>query len=224
MALKVSDIIAKAVRVLLRDTDEGGIQWTDPELIRWFNEACSEVARLLPESSSVTGFHPFVAGTRQSVPAGATMLLEVLYNAVDADTPGRVIRRVERHTLDNERPSWHMDEAKATALRYMVSLTDPRTFHIYPASDATGGCIMTYAIAPNAVASGDEALPLPDIYQALLVNYICYRAWLKMLEQQGAQEKSDAYYALFVQGIQASGGSLEMKNAKVRDPIVPQRL
>jgi hypothetical protein len=223
MALTVGDIITARARVLLRDTDDGGIQWTDDELLSWFNEGCSEVARLLPESASVTSYHSFVAGTQQAVPSGGTILLEVLHNA-DADgTPGRVIRRVERHTLDNERPDWHTETAGKAAKRYIPSLTDPRVFHVFPPNDGNGGCVLTYATAPDTVSALTDSFPLPSIYAPLVVNYVCYRAHQKMLENAQNAQLASEFYQLFITGIQGVEQSYEGRNAKVRDPIVPER-
>ena len=67
--LTVGTILTNRVRVLLRDIDDGGVQWRDPELLQWFNEACAEIARVRPEACSGTSTFMLKAGSKQSVAA-----------------------------------------------------------------------------------------------------------------------------------------------------------
>ena len=113
MALTIDNILTSRVRVLLRDIDDGGIQWLDPELLEWINEACAEVARIRPEASSQTVDVALTEGARQSMPAGATLLLEGICNvALPRGGELRVIRRVDREDLDKENLDWMVQEKR----------------------------------------------------------------------------------------------------------------
>ena len=220
MSLTVETILTNRVRVLLRDIDEGGVQWRDPELIQWFNEACSEVARLRPESCSTTDTFPLTAGAKQSVAAlGASRVLEIICNMV-GDDEGRAVRRASRSTLDNEDPSWMSGTKTSTVFRYCESLTDPRSFFVYPPSDGTGALMVVLGNAPDEVSSLTDLFPLPSMYASCVANYILYRAFSKFTESESMQARATSYYTVFMGQIGDTQSSMEQDNARTRDPVV----
>lgn len=217
--LTVGTILTNRVRVLLRDIDEGGVQWRDPELIQWFNEACAEIARVRPESCSSTETFNLSAGSKQSVAAlGASRVLEVICNMVGEDE-GRSVRRVERATLDNEDPNWMAATKTLTVFRYSVSLTDPRTFYVYPPTIGENGLMMVIGTTPAEVLSLDEPFPLPTMYAACVANYILHRAFGKFTESEGMQARAQSYYNVFTAQIGDTQASMESDNGVTRDPI-----
>lgn len=222
MALTANNIITDRVRVLLRDIDAGGVQWKDAELIAWLNDACSEIARLRPESASSTTDEALIAGAKQSIPAGGTMLLEVICNMDGADE-GRVVRRVERATLDNEDVNWMSAPQQKEVYRHIASLTDPRTFYVYPPNNGTGALRLVYASAPTVVTALNNPFPLPDIYAAAAVNYICSRAFKKLTESGEAQARATEYMQMFNGQMASTEEAMEGRNSKVRQPTYPDQ-
>lgn len=231
MPLLVSQILTDRVRVLLRDIDTGGVQWKDPELITWLNEACGEIARVRPEASSqtveltgsavpVAGQH-LIPGSKQVIPDGGSRLLEVVGNSVSG-VEGRTIRRVERSTLDNEDPEWMSGTRSAVAFRYAASLTDPRSFYVYPPSlgNAASGISLVYSSPPPVVAALSDPIPLPDMYAAPIANYILFRAFSKLTESAGAANRATGFLNLFNSQVADTHGSMEQDNAVTRDPIL----
>jgi hypothetical protein len=228
MALTVGNIITNRVRVLLRDIDEGGIQWRDSELIDWFNEGCSETARIRPEAHSKTETLPMVAGALQSIPTGGTKLLEAVCNMPN-DAEGRVVLRVDRSKLDAENRNWMADPKTDTVYRYCPSVTDPRTFYVYPPSDGTAEAKLriVYGTPPAALANGTAgeiaaslaaSFPLPTQYAAPVANYILYRAFSKLTESAEMQNKAANYLAIFEQQLGYTDAQMETRNANTRDP------
>jgi hypothetical protein len=218
MTVSVNDILTKRVRVLLRDIDAGGIQWKDEELISWFNEACGEIVRVRPEAGSATDEVELVSGAKQSIPAGASRLLEAICNSIGG-AEGRAVRRVKRSTLDNEDPEWMGSTASSTVFRYVPSLTDPRTFYVYPpSSGGVGtGLSIVYSAAPVKVTALEDSLPIPDMYESLVANYILYRAFAKLTESPDAQNRSVGYLNIFKSQTADSVQSMEQDNAVTRD-------
>ncbi|URQ88260.1 MULTISPECIES: phage adaptor protein [unclassified Pseudoalteromonas] len=215
--LTVGTILTNRVRVLLRDIDEGGVQWRDPELIQWFNEACAEIARVRPESCSSTESFALAAGSKQSVVStGASRVLEVICNLVDGEE-GRAVRRVERSTLDNEDPDWMAGTKTKTVFRYSASLTDPRSFFVYPPSDGTGSLLMVIGTTPDEVVELTDAFPLPSMYAACVANYVLFRAFAKFTESEAMQTRASGYYNLFTSQISDTQSSMEQDNAVTRD-------
>lgn len=215
--LTVGTILTDRVRVLLRDIDEGGVQWRDPELLQWFNEACAEIARVRPESCSSTESFNLAVGSKQSVAStGASRLLEVICNLVNGEE-GRAVRRVERSTLDNEDPNWMASKKTSTVFRYSASLTDPRSFFVYPPADGTGSLLMVIGTTPNEVQGMMDDFPLPTMYAACVANYVLYRAFAKFTESEPMQARADSYYRLFTSQIGDTQASMEQNNAVTRE-------
>jgi hypothetical protein len=223
MALTVGNIITNRVRLLLRDIDTGGIQWKDTELIEWFNEACGEIARLQPESSSRTvELKPLLAGAKQTIPAGDSLLLEAVCNS-NAGVEGRAVRRVDRSTLDNEDPNWMKGAKTVEVFRYAASLTDPRTFYVYPpSSGAVGsGLSIVTSTTPIPVVTLAATCPLPDMYGAVIANYILFRAFAKLTESADAQQRAAQYLQLFDAQVGTTTNVMEGSTATRRDVIGP---
>lgn len=193
--LTVAKVFAN-VRELLGDKDPGGLIWLDSELFGWLNEGALEIIRLRPEASSVTDSHVMASGTQQNLPADGMALLNIEYNGTSA-SPGRVCRLVDRRQLDANIPDWHTQAKKKEIVWVMVSESNPNLFWVYPPNDGTGTLTYTYAKYPTVVASTSDLIPVPDTYLAPLVDYICFRAYLKQLESKESQARAAEHRQLF---------------------------
>lgn len=215
MAITVANIISNA-RILLQDTDAGGIRWIDDELIAWFNEAAAEIVRIHPNANAVNTDHALVAGTRQRIPDNGVQLLNVLRNVSGAGVPGRVIRIIDHRILDNELPDWHSSSPASVVKRYTFDPQDPLTFYVYPASDGTSKVTLVYGAAPAIVSSLGENIPVIDIYAAPLTNYICFRAWLKQVGDEEGERRAASYLSLFNQAMGVKKAAEEVSNPNTR--------
>ena len=193
--LKVQDVITR-VRELLGDKDPGGLQWLDAELLMWFNEGALEVNRLRPESSADTVAKSLVAGTQQTLPADGVAMLMVDYNGTSV-TPGRVCRIINRRQLDETQPDWHTQTKKKEVVWVMVSDANPQVFWVYPPNDGTGQLTITYSKLPTKVTAFTDTMPISDSFVAPLVDYICFRAYLKQLESKESQARAADHRKLF---------------------------
>lgn len=217
MALTANHIITNRVRILLADVD--AVQWTDAQLLEWYNEGLTTLVQFLPESYSVTAYHELVYGVQQHIPTDGFMLLEVICNAYDENSPGRAVRRVDRNELDVEFPNWAASTPKLSVRRYIPSLTDPRSFMVYPPSLGDVGVLMVYAKQPpQALTMGDE-FPFSEIYAAAIVDYTMFRAWASFQENADADRQADKYEQRFYKSVGATGSNQEARNAVARDPI-----
>lgn len=219
MALSIENILTSRVRVLLRDIDDGGIQWLDPELLEWINEACAEVARIRPEASSQTVDVALASGARQSIPAGATLLLEGICNVdLGSGEELRVVRRSEREDLDKENLDWMSQPKVGFAKRYVPSKTDPRTFYVFPPHDGNTetGLRLVVSTAPTRVSSMSDQFPLPDIYAAPVANYVLFRAFGKQIESQESQVRSDKFLKICYEQLGVTDRSMEERGAETR--------
>ena len=226
MATTVGNIIEDRVRVLLRDIDDGGISHKDEELISWINEGQAEIARIRPEASSATMNVALIAGVHQTIPDGSTLLLEVVANV---DMPGgelnRIVRSVDRDTLDKEDVNWPLAPSADLIKRFVVSATDPRSFYVYPphTGNSAKGIKIVVGQAPDEVTAMTDVIGLPSIYSAPLANYVLYRAFLKQLESPEAQQRSIEMLNIFNEQMGITDRNQEQRSAKNRQPAPASR-
>lgn len=219
--LTIGDIIESRVRILLRDVDDGGISHKDPELIAWANEGRSEIARIRPESSSASVNMSLVAGAYQTIPDGATLLLEVVANVdLPSGAMTRAVRSVDRKTLEKENFNWPSEPPEDLVRRFMESSTDPRSFYVYPphTGSASKGLKVVVGQAPEDVTAMTDPMGMPSIYAAPLANYILYRAFQKQLESPEAQKSAMNMLAIFNEQMGVTDRNQELRGAKNRQP------
>src|SRR6478609_911355 len=98
MAVTAQTIITR-VRTQLID-ELATKRWTDDELLRWLSDGQRTLVAMDPALGEVSGPLLMVVGTKQTLPAGAFMLLDIKRNlGLDGVTPGRVVTVVSRENL-----------------------------------------------------------------------------------------------------------------------------
>lgn len=182
-------IISK-VQIVLQDTT--GIRWPDTtELLGWLNDAQREVSLMRPDTSIVTANFSCVSGTRQTLPAAASALVDIPRNA-----SGNAIRKVPREILDAQRPAWHL-ESSGAAKHYTYDLRTPREFYVYPPASGGEQITIRYQAAAAALNSLSDTISVDDSYANALIDYVLWRAYSKDAEYTANQERATASRAAF---------------------------
>lgn len=187
MTTTVDSILARAA-ILLQDTAH--TRWPLTELLDWLNDGQREIVLRKPNANVVNATVALAAGTKQTLPASAVQLFDVVRNV-----PGSVVRGVDRALLDALDQDWHDATAAAKVQHFCYEPTDPKHFYVYPPNTGTGQVELAYSAIPTAAALGGS-LPLDDIYQAPLIDYVLYRAYAKDSEQSEVQ-RVVLHYAAF---------------------------
>lgn len=214
---KGSDIMTRAATLLL---DEEHIRWPLSELCSWINEAVGTILLVQPSAYSITMAIPLQRGTLQVLPTTGTpaplKLLRINRNlASAADSPpvgGRVVTLASQTSLDRAAPYWHSETSvrfKKEVRQFVLSTDDPRAFYVYPGNDGTGVVeAIVSALPPPLVASGDADelasydtdLVISAIYDAPVLDYVCYRSQLK--DDVGAQPgRASMHYQQFANAL-----------------------
>ncbi|CAB4122911.1 hypothetical protein UFOVP33_72 [uncultured Caudovirales phage] len=194
--ITTASILTKAAK-LLQDTT--GVRWDNTELLGWLNSGQRETMIYKPNSNVKALAWKLAAGTRQSLPADAVQLIDVVRNmGTDGNTPGRAIRQTERETLDASFPNWHATSPNAVIKHFMFNPLDPKNFYVYPPQPAAnqGYAEVLYGAVP-ANATSDGSITVDDIYETVLLDYILYRAFSKDSEYAD-QTKADKYQTSFI--------------------------
>jgi hypothetical protein len=204
MATITAASVVNRAGILLQD--QTGVRWPKDELLGWLNDGQREIVLIRPDACSTNEAMALVGGTKQTIPAAGTRLLDITRNmGSDSSTPGRAVRLVDREILDAQVPDWHTAAPAATVLHWLYDERDPKTFYVYPAQPATGqGSLeILYASSPaNATIDGvdssstDSPISIDDVYANALMDYIMYRAFSKNTEYTRSGQ-AQGYYTTF---------------------------
>lgn len=216
-------IIDKAVIQLI---DISGVRWTRAELLKWLNDGLRQIVLMQPNAMNTPGAVQLVAGTRQLLPTGGWMLLGIYRNmGTTGTTPGRAVRIISRELLDAFNPNWHTTTASAVTKNYIYDLQDQTAYYVYPPSTGTNYLEINYSLQPTDLTSESQAIPMFDVYQGPLLDYIMFRACTKDAEYAAGVTLGQMYLTTFsastsVKGQSETTGSPEL-GLLPRNPTMP---
>lgn len=231
MAVTAQSVIQRAVITL---QDPTSVRWPVNELVRYLNDGQREIIMHRPDAMVTNATVALVAGTKQSIPATGTKLIEVIRNS-GSGTTKKAVRLITREVLDAQSPGWHNLTGVAEVLHYMFDPRDPKVFYVYPPSTGTNSSVeVVYSALPtdiNEPADGSlytavsGNISVPDIYANALLDYILYRAYIKDAEYAGNAARASAHYTQFANslGIELKGtlGAMPTTNS---NPNVPSSM
>lgn len=209
MTILAQSIVRRVVETL---QDNTSIRWPINELVRYLNDAQREIVLYRPDSMVTNAAVTLVAGSKQSIPATGSKLIEVIRNAGTK----RAIRITNREILDAQTPGWHNLTGVSEVLHYMYDPRDPKVFYVYPpATSATGGTgpasvDLVYSALPTDITEPADGVlytavtgnvSVPDIYGNTLQDYILYRAYSKDSEYAGNAARAQAHYGAFANAL-----------------------
>jgi hypothetical protein len=195
--------------------DLTNVRWTRSELLAWLNDGMRQIVLIQPSASSTTVSKKLDAGTRQSLPTGGWLLLQMYRNmGTTGTTPGRAIRIVSRELLDNFNPNWHAATEAAEVRNYIYDTQDQTVFYVYPPNTGTQYVELNYSAQPTNLTVETDVIPIFDIYQSALVDYILYRACSKDAEYAPGLQLAQGYLSTFVAAV---GGKAQTEVSN--DPV-----
>lgn len=222
MAFTAADVMRQASTIL---NDAGAVRWPLTELLDWINAATAEVALLKPTATATTISIALVSGTKQTVPAGYHQILRVLRNT----TSGRAVTPTTREIIDTQIPGWHATSVlpfTVDAAHFINEPEDQGAFWVVPGNTGTGSIDVVASAVPAKIArpanpllidSYSASVPLHDIYQSAVIDYVLYRAFSKDAAVPGAAQRAQAYYAAFANAL-----GIKTQQETSRTPDAPQ--
>jgi hypothetical protein len=215
MAVSATQIINK-VSILLQDTSAS--RWTVAELLGWLNLGQVQIGTAKPDAIAVTTEMKLTPGkTKQSLPDGSSAyqdangvtlragikLFDIVRNMGSTGlVPGRAISVTDRQLLDQFNSDWHDVTPAAAVANYTYDEKTPKVFYVYPAAHKTTPVWVevTYAALPP-ILTAEQNIVLPDEYEAILMDYILFRAYSKETDSPGAFQKALAYYEAYLRAL-----------------------
>lgn len=213
-SLLASAILDKAGRVL---QDAGHDKWDEPELLDWLNAGQREIVIIDPTAHTTNEVIPLVAGTKQTLPTGRRVLLEVTRNmGTNSTTPGRVPDAITRKDINRENPNWHTGSASATVYHVIYDADiDATHFYVSPPQPANGmGSLeVICSTLPEEVEDETSPITVDDAYEGALINYILFRAYSKDTSYAREDAAAGSYYKLFVALVGGKDSAEQAKGA-----------
>jgi len=195
-------VLASAIidRVRTQLIDERVTQrWGDEELLRWLSDGQRTVVAMSPSLGEVTESLQLTEGTKQTLPAGTLMLLDIQRNmGADGETPGRAVRPVTRELMDGMNPSWHAAARSSTISNYIYDPQRPRVYYVYPPSTGLTYLEVSRAANPAEITTTTDLLVVDDLYQTALFDYVMFRAHQKDSDYAAGEGKAQVYLQLFM--------------------------
>jgi hypothetical protein len=184
-------------------TDISAVRWTRSELLGWLNDGLRQIVTVNPNATNTVTAVKLAAGTRQSIPTDGWLLLTINRNmGTTGTTPGRAVRIISRELLDGFNPNWHTDTGSDVTYNYVYDLQDQTAFYVYPPSKGNNYLELNYSKQPTDLTSETQTIPVFDVYQTALVDYILYRACSKDAEYAPGLALAKGYLETFVSAIQ----------------------
>lgn len=203
MPIAAQSIIRRIVETI---QDNTSIRWPVAELVRYLNDGQREITLHRPDAIRVTGAVPLVAGARQTLPVGATKLIEFWNNT----NSRRAVRITMREILDAQSPGWQGLPGVQEILHFMYDPRIPTEFFVYPPAALGASLNGAYSSMPiDVVEPADGSLytnvigniSVPDIYGNPLQDYILYRAYTKDSEYAGNVVRAQSHFAAFANAL-----------------------
>lgn len=194
--------IIKHAQITLQDTD--GDRHPAAELVDYLNDGQRALISVRNDVGATTVAFVPATGARQTIPANAMALIDVLGN-----TSGnkRAIRKVDKDMMDATARDWANSTVSKVASNFMFDPErDPRTFWLYPPAAAGGSVDLLIAAYPTDVeAPGGPTytdvtgvISVPDQWDNALLNYVLSRAYDKDAEFASNAQLSATHMASFL--------------------------
>lgn len=181
--------------------DQDNTRWKAPEVIRYANDGQRDIAIYRPDAFTVSGLLDTVAGTKQTLPEGATKLLRTVRNGAN----GKVVKIVPHDVLDATVSAWHSAAQSAVVKNVTYDERLPREYYCYPPSDGNAKIEAVWCVEPtdipaptgNTKDTCTGSVSVRALFVNALLDYVLYRAYAKDAGIPGNFDKAKLRYSMY---------------------------
>jgi hypothetical protein len=205
MALTVDGIVTRVGDIL---SDAAHTRWPVLELVRYISDGQRRVVEISPVACTKTQTVALTVGqTRVQMPTGFIRIVDVIRNNNAAGTaPGRIIRKIDRATLDEENVNWHVKPTQAYVENYVYDPDiDDGVFYVSPVPNTSGQAIDAVMAVDLPDVTTGGALTIDAMYHEPLIDYVISRCLQKDYEVGNEQPRAQMHAQFFMQGVSAAG-------------------
>lgn len=198
MTITAGDITGSARTLLL---DVAVVTWSVDELRGYLNEAIRATCLVKPDVYTTQAAITLVTGIEQQLPSDSTGLVNIIRNNVS----GLTVTPVDNELLTESNRFYPAGATSVDIEHFTFDPRQPRRFLVYPPAANTASVWAVYGVTPAVLAADVDNFPLPDAYQAPMIDYVLARAYGKNSKKQDLTKET--YH------MQAWGKALGMKSA-----------
>lgn len=207
-------------RVAVTLQDPTFVRWTQQELLNYLNDAQRQVVLFRPDARAVNHTLTCAAAAKQSLPADALRLVNVIRNK-----DGRAITKIDRNILDVQLPTWFETAIGADGVKhYVYDAADPKVFYVFPKPTTSNQIELVYSAAPVDIvvvnfSTDTQVIGVDDIYANAIMDYMMYRAYQKDSEFANLN-RAGVYFQSFATslGIKAQTDTALQQNMEAQQP------
>lgn len=206
MAGQTLRVLLDLIGRLLQDEDYDN--WTETELLQWYNQATRQVVIASPDANVSIESVKLVAGVKQYFPSGVLSFLKVTRNmGTDGETPGETVTPMTMEILGAWEPDWSNATA-TTAIEHSIK-EQGDYWYCYPPSDGTGYVEIEVARAPDVVVYDDdgewesELVGVHERFINAVMELIMYFAYSKDTDFPGSEARAIKHYNLYASAVGA---------------------
>jgi hypothetical protein len=196
MTITAGDITGPARKLLL---DVAAVTWPASELHDYLNEGIRATCLIKPDVYTTQAPLTLITGIEQQLPSDSTGLVSIIRNTASKST----ITQVDTELLVEANRFYPAGTTSVDVEHFTFDPRQPRRFLVYPPATNTSSVIAVYGITPAEIAADSDDFPLPEAYQAPLIDYVLARAYGKNSKKQDLTKET--YH------MQAWGKALGMK-------------
>jgi hypothetical protein len=181
MTLAAATIVASVRGTLI---DASAVTFSDAVLVQYLNEGIAATCFVKPEAYPLEQSLALTAGIRQTLPAGATGLLDVI-----ATGAGTAVTQVDKALLEAADPNWPSANPVQAIDHYTADPRLPLQWLCYPPAAVGATAVVRYGAVPPAIMISGN-VPLPDAYEACLIDYTLSRAYAMNSKKQDTTKEA----------------------------------
>ncbi|HEU0198093.1 MAG TPA: DUF6682 family protein [Nevskiaceae bacterium] len=187
-------ILTRASKTLL---DETNVYWATAELLDYLASGITDIVAHKPDAYVQRKTLTLAAGVTQEIPADGVQFLDAYTNG-----NGDAVWQIARNLLDHSNQQWRSQTPSANVTHYMADKRDPKHFMVYPPATTTATLEILYAAVPARYTDSTAVIPIDDLYDAPLHNWVVAYALAKN-SSRGDLNKASAYLTLYYNAINA---------------------
>lgn len=190
-----SYLIDSAAEELL---DEGNVRWPRQTLLRYLNQAQRALVGVKYDACTAVVNIELTEGIRQKLVAPNLRLLDVIRNV-----GGDAITLISREVMTDLRAGWMKGRGARAIIHYCQDENSPAEFLVYPPAQDGLQVEVQCTVSPKDCAAESDEIAVREIYETPLVDFMCYRAYLRDSESPGSGAKAAAHFQAFQVGLGA---------------------
>lgn len=176
--------------------DPDGRVWSTSDLVDYLNAGIRQILIHRPDEYTEYEVIALVSGTKQSLPADARRLLDVVRNmGTDQSTPGTRVQMVSKQSLDLFKRDWHVSNTSTWQEEVWNAVYDerePDKFWVSPPSDGNGSLEILVSKIPDPITETTLTVdfPLNDTYANPVMEWMMYLAHNKEYDSQASAQEA----------------------------------